>query len=102
MKERLEALKTYIKTKIDVPERILKPINEEIQYQQGYSQHYRLRKELSDDYTKRLLPVVGELMSGRYHRFSNGFRSAARDIIVNHERETEFHDIVDKRNTVID
>ncbi len=99
--DRLKAVKTFIDSQKDVPNRILKAMNEEIQYQRGYARHYRLRKELSDNHTKRLLPVVGELLSGRYHRFSNGFMSAARDLIVNHEQETEFHEIVDKRKNAV-
>lgn len=30
----------------------------------------------------RVLPVGAELLSGRYHRFSNGWKSAARDLFV--------------------
>ena len=43
--------------------------------------HYRARKDLPDNRLGRLSPVAKELSSGRYHRFSKGFLSAAKDLI---------------------
>ena len=100
-KERLESFNKHFNSNLDIPGDKLKALKEEIRYQQEYARHYRLRKELSDNHTKRLWPVVGELLSGRYHRFSNGIRSAARDMIVDHEQETEFYEIIDIRKTEI-
>lgn len=41
--------------------------------------HYIARRDLPVENLKRLLPIFKELSSGRYGRFSKGFRSAAKD-----------------------
>lgn len=42
--------------------------------------HYTVRKELPESVLKRVLPVVSELRSGRYGKFSKGLASALKDI----------------------
>lgn len=41
--------------------------------------HYETRKDLPTNKFARLAPIIREISSGRYHRFSKGFRSAAKD-----------------------
>jgi glycosyltransferase involved in cell wall biosynthesis len=43
-------------------------------------EHYEARKSLPPEHRKRLLPIVKEISSGRYHCFSKGFLSAAKDL----------------------
>lgn len=43
--------------------------------------HCRLRASLSSSVLKRIMPVLKELISGRYHKFSNGFFSMGRDLL---------------------
>lgn len=45
--------------------------------------HYQARQNLSSSNLKRIFPVVRELLTGRYHRFSKGFKSGAKDILEN-------------------
>ena len=44
--------------------------------------HLRTRARLSDAMLSRLRSVAGELFSRRYHRYSNGFRSAVKDLLA--------------------
>jgi glycosyltransferase involved in cell wall biosynthesis len=44
--------------------------------------HSRARSELPRGAARRLLFVAGELLALRYHRFSFGFHSAAKDLIL--------------------
>jgi glycosyltransferase involved in cell wall biosynthesis len=44
--------------------------------------HLRFRAELDGAFPRRLYRVFGELSSGRYHRNSGGFKSAARDALL--------------------
>lgn len=41
--------------------------------------HYEMRKNLSQNRLRRIAPIVKEVFNGRYHRFSKGFQSAAKD-----------------------
>ena len=43
--------------------------------------HYKVRMNLPNARLKRLFPVFRELQSGRYKRFSRGWKSAAKDLI---------------------
>lgn len=43
--------------------------------------HYEVRKDLSQKRLEKILPITHELLSGRYHRFSKGFLSAAKDLV---------------------
>lgn len=45
-------------------------------------QHVARRYGLPVDRRLRLLPVVRELLSGRYHRFGSGLRSAVQDLLA--------------------
>lgn len=45
--------------------------------------HYEARQNLSSSKLNRIIPVFRELLTKRYHRFSKGFRSGAKDIIEN-------------------
>jgi len=45
--------------------------------------HYKARQNLSSSKLKRIIPVFRELLSGRYHHFSKGFKSGAKDILEN-------------------
>lgn len=44
--------------------------------------HLRARSDLSEARLARVAPVVRELVSGRYRRFSNGLISAAKDLLL--------------------
>lgn len=41
--------------------------------------HYQMRATIAPDKLKRILPILRELASGRYRRFSKGLASAAKD-----------------------
>jgi len=43
--------------------------------------HLRTRAGLSNLMVRRIRSVAGELLSQRYHRYSNGFRSAVKDLL---------------------
>ncbi len=47
----------------------------------GYIRHLTIRSGLPSSLPSRLAAVMSELTSGRYHRYSSGVRSAARDLI---------------------
>jgi glycosyltransferase involved in cell wall biosynthesis len=69
----------------------------EIATRAAHEQHYRVRANLPARKPARLGPVLRELATGRYHRFSNGLRSAARDLASSEMREVDFHEIADRR-----
>ena len=48
----------------------------------GYIEHLRRRSTLPVGRLSRLAPILSELMSGRYGRYSSGLRSAARDLVA--------------------
>jgi hypothetical protein len=80
-KETVELIKGRI-TRMEAPERVINALNVEIDYRQECARHFQLRKSLlSDKHTMRVLPIIKELLSGRYHRCSNGIRSAAGDLV---------------------
>lgn len=101
-REYVEAIKNNVTSRIAVPKHCVDAMNMQILYQQEYANHYLFRKRLSEKRIMRLWPVTEELLRGRYHRFSNGVRSAARDLIVDHAKETEYHEIIDNRKPIID
>jgi glycosyltransferase involved in cell wall biosynthesis len=47
----------------------------------GYIEHLKARIELPANQYRRALFVGSELLTGRYHRYSNGSRSALKDIL---------------------
>ncbi len=100
MKDHIELLKSYIISRIDPPDQIIDALNAEIQYQKEYALHYQSRREVLNCHVERPWLVIKELLSGRYHRFSNGIRSAARDLFVDPSQETEFYELIDKRKAV--
>jgi hypothetical protein len=76
-------------------------VNTQIDYYLDHARHYRHRKSLlSEKPVMRLWPIVKELLSGRYHRCSNGVLSAVRDVVADPALETEYHEFIDRRNTV--
>lgn len=44
--------------------------------------HFLTRANLPKNFVLRLFKVTRELLNGHYHRYSNGFRSAAKDLII--------------------
>ncbi|GIU82285.1 MAG: glycosyltransferase family 2 protein [Acidobacteria bacterium] len=50
-----------------------------IEEKQERIEHLRARKNLPKARFRRLIPIWRELLTGRYHRFSRGFLSAAKD-----------------------
>jgi glycosyltransferase involved in cell wall biosynthesis len=81
--ESMELIKSYITGRITVTEYVMNAVNAEIDYRHERERHFRLRKSLlSDKHVKRLLRVIKEVLSGRYHRYSNGIRSAAGDVVT--------------------
>jgi glycosyltransferase involved in cell wall biosynthesis len=64
-------------------------VNEELEYQAGVIRHYQNRMALPENRLGRISPILVELGSGRYHRFSHGWRSAARDLIAGDARMVE-------------
>ena len=57
------------------------PVDELIARKDDPLQHYKVRLALSSRRGERVRPVIKELLTGRYHRFSKGLRSAARDLM---------------------
>jgi len=51
----------------------------------GYIEHLRRRSTLPANRLSRIAPIVSELATGRYGRYSSGLRSAARDLIAEQE-----------------
>jgi len=45
--------------------------------------YYYLRSHMPKEKRKRIVPVAANLCSLRYHRYSNGFLSAAKDLFLN-------------------
>jgi glycosyltransferase involved in cell wall biosynthesis len=88
MESIVEAQEGFVRELIGVtsrtvaPEQVMNIVNAEIDYRQKCVRHFQLRKSLlSDKRTMRLWPVIKELLSGRYHRCSNGILSAAGDLV---------------------
>ncbi|HEX5083194.1 MAG TPA: glycosyltransferase family 2 protein [Blastocatellia bacterium] len=84
-RESMELIKGYITRRTDLAESVLSAVNAEIGRRRERVRHYQLRKSLLSDkqkYMPRLLRVIKELLSGRYHRYSNGIRSAAGDLMA--------------------
>ena len=52
-----------------------------IQHVQAHVQHLRVRLELPPAGLMRYGSVLTQLLTGQYHQYSNGFRSAARDFL---------------------
>jgi hypothetical protein len=55
-------------------------IEELIEEKQQLIAHYEARKNLPAPRSKRLFSISREILSRRYHRFSKGFLSAAKDL----------------------
>ena len=99
----VESIKSHVISRLDVSDHILNAVNAEIDYHREYVRHYQLRKAmLSGKRVMRLWPIIRELLSGRYHRCSNGVRTAARDFVVDHAREIEYSELLYKGKAVID
>ena len=43
--------------------------------------HFKTRKALQEEKFSNLPGMVRELLSGRYHRYSNGFSSFVKDLV---------------------
>jgi glycosyltransferase involved in cell wall biosynthesis len=82
-KESVELIKSHIIQRIDVADCFMDAMNAEIDRRLESARHFRLRQSLlSDKHIMRIRPVIKELFSGRYHRYSNGIRSAAGDLMA--------------------
>jgi Glycosyl transferase family 2 len=80
--ELMELVKGRAISGTDMPERVVSAMSAEMGHRQECARHYQLRKSLlSDKHMTRLWPIIQELLSGRYHRCSNGIRSAVGDIL---------------------
>ncbi|HVF29410.1 MAG TPA: glycosyltransferase family 2 protein [Pyrinomonadaceae bacterium] len=75
--ERLRKLKDIFDDDLDLG----KKIDELIADKKDYLDHCRVRMNLPAGRVDRVTPVIVELFSGRYGRFSAGIRSAVKDII---------------------
>lgn len=62
-------------------ETMLAKIDESIRQVELSLKHLEFRKALPQARVKRILPIVSELVSGRYGRYSRGVQSAAVDLI---------------------
>jgi hypothetical protein len=51
--------------------------------------HISTRANLPKNFVIRLFKVSRELLTGHYHRYSNGFRSAAKDLIIAGNKKSE-------------
>ena len=51
-------------------------------YLKQYIAHMQARTALQNKQTARIVTVFNELMSLRYHRYSNGVRSAVKDLML--------------------
>jgi glycosyltransferase involved in cell wall biosynthesis len=56
--------------------------NEVVSKIDAIRKHIWMRAGLPKDFSTRLLKIGRELFGGRYHLYSNGFRSAVKDLIV--------------------
>jgi len=100
-KEYVESIKRHAITKIDIPGHILNSMNAEIDYHREFARHYQLRGAvLSDKRILRLWLVLKELLSGRYHRCSNGLRTAARDLVADNSQEIDHYELLYKGKVV--
>ncbi|MGH9842665.1 MAG: glycosyltransferase family 2 protein [Blastocatellia bacterium] len=93
----VESLRDRLVSRMPVPQSALEALGAEISYRKEYIEHYQVRGMLPGNKAARVRRVVKELCSGRYHRFSNGIRSAIRDVLADHAGMTEFNEIVDRR-----
>jgi glycosyltransferase involved in cell wall biosynthesis len=96
-RSKVDQLKRNLVSRAEIPEEIETIINEEIEREEGYWRHCEFRKSLSRSRLKRIGPVCRELFDGAYHHYSNGMRSAMRDLVVNHKREMPVHEVVYRR-----
>jgi glycosyltransferase involved in cell wall biosynthesis len=48
----------------------------------AWADHLRMQSSLSRGKSYRILPIVRALFNGRYHRYSRGFLTAARDLLI--------------------
>ena len=62
----------------EIPDSI-RPINLDIR--NAVLLHWQARTHLPAAKIKRLLPVTHELLTGRYHRYSSGLRTAIKDLV---------------------
>jgi len=100
-KEYVESIKSHLISRMDIPDHFLNTINTEIDHHREYARHYQLRGAvLSDKHIMRLWPVLKELSSGRYHRCSNGLRTAARDLVADNSQEIDHYELLYKGKVV--
>lgn len=59
----------------------LPSLSSRLQLLEEIGTHYRVRRNVNNARFKRSSLIVKELLSGRYHRFSKGFFSAALDLV---------------------
>lgn len=71
------ALREHIKTLYGVPNKayVLAGLDAKMA-------HVQARMQLPDNRFRRVLPVVQELVWGRYHRYSSGWQSAVKDMVM--------------------
>ena len=50
----------------------------------AWAAHLRMQSKLSNGKSARLLPIALALFTGRYHQYSRGFLTAARDLLILH------------------
>jgi hypothetical protein len=81
-KVRLAKLGEFLKTDAALSKRTPREsIKELIERKDKPLQHYKTRMSLSDSRVLRIVPVVNELLTGRYHAVSKGFTSAIKDLL---------------------
>jgi hypothetical protein len=50
----------------------------------SWAEHMKMQSELAARRHSRLFPILYGLLAGRYHRYSRGFLTAARDLLLLH------------------
>ncbi len=50
----------------------------------SWTEHMKMQSQLSPRRYSRLFPIAHALLTGRYHRYSRGFLTAARDLLLLH------------------
>jgi glycosyltransferase involved in cell wall biosynthesis len=61
--------------------RLISKIDEHIDYFQSLLEHFKARRALPQSKTRRIVPIIRELYTHRYHRYSKGFLSALKDLL---------------------
>lgn len=77
----IETLPQFARSRSEWLESLINIANRKRKLHGQIIKHYQSRGNLLRANENRLNPILRELLSGRYHRFSKGFLSAAKDLL---------------------